>query len=118
MTLKEIAPKVNLDLERTFALFMGKEDMYVKYLKKYPENAKRLMEELKEAVAQNDYKGIESSAHGLKGVSANLGLQAVTEISAALVMDIRKNTYEKIIDDYHMLVEETDMAINCIEQLE
>ena len=33
MTLQEVASKVNLDLERTFALFMGKEEMYVKYLK-------------------------------------------------------------------------------------
>lgn len=118
MTLQEIAPKVNLDLERTFALFMGKEEMYVKYLKKYPDNARRILCELKTAVENGDYKGIESSAHGLKGVSANLGLQTITENSAALVLDIRGNTYENIQEDYNQLLNHAEYAIECIEELE
>ncbi len=118
MTLREIASKVNLDLERTFALFMGKEEMYVKYLKKYPDNARRILSELETAVESDDYKGIEASAHGLKGVSANLGLQTVTEDSAALVMDIRANTHENIREDYQQLLEHTEFAIKCIEDLD
>ncbi len=118
MTLNEVASVIDLDLKRTFSLFMGKEEMYVRYLKKFPENAERIMSGLETAVQSNDYKGIEAGAHGIKGVSANLGIQKVTEISTALMMDIRESTYEKIGQDYQQLKEQVALAIEYIGKLD
>ncbi|MCL2254007.1 MAG: Hpt domain-containing protein [Lachnospiraceae bacterium] len=118
MTLHEVAAKIDLDLERTFALFMGKEDMYVKYLRKFPDNARRLLIELEEAVKSENHEKIEAAAHGIKGVAANLGIRRVTEFGTALMLDIRENTTEKIKDHYPKLVEEAEKAISCIEELE
>ncbi len=118
MTLNEVASVIDLDLKRTFSLFMGKEEMYVKYLKKFPENAERIMAELATAVRNNDHKGIEAGAHGLKGVSANLGIQKVTEISTALMLDIRENTYDNIGRDYEQLQEQVRLAVEYIGKLD
>lgn len=120
MTLQEIAPKLGMNLEKTLALFMDKEDMYKKYLRKYPANADKLLAELKEAVDSMDYKGIEASAHGLKGVSANLGLNDIADISADLVADVRREACddELIRQHYNVCAERCKTAIQCIENLE
>lgn len=117
MTLQEVAVKINLDLERTFSLFMGKEDLYVKYLRKFPDNARKILVELEEAVQSGDQQKIEAGAHALKGVSANLGVQSVTDSSAALMLDVRENTPEKIPQHYVQLTEGVKLAMECIEAL-
>jgi HPt (histidine-containing phosphotransfer) domain-containing protein len=118
MKLQEIASIIDLDLERTFALFMGKEEMYVKYLKKFPGNVERLLDDLETAVADNDKHGIEAAAHGIKGVAANLGIQKVTALGTALMLDIRDNTSDKINEHYEQLVEKTREAISYIQKLD
>jgi len=118
MTLHEIAPIIALDLDRIVALFGGREDMFVKFLRKFPNNVKNLLVDLDEAVKNNDHKAIEAAAHGLKGVAANLGVGKVTEYGTALMQDIRQNTPENIEEHYTKLVEATKLAINYIEQLD
>lgn len=118
MTLQEVAANIKLDMDRTLTLFMGKEEMYVKFLKKYPANAQKLLADLEAAVQAGDHKGIEAGAHGLKGVSANLGVLDVAESSAVLVADIRDAKYEHIAADYQRLLEQTRTAVTYIEQLD
>ncbi|MCL2718185.1 MAG: Hpt domain-containing protein [Lachnospiraceae bacterium] len=118
MILKDIAPVISLDLGRVDALFMGREDMYLKFLRKFPENVKRLLVELKEAVENNDHQAIEAAAHGIKGVASNLGVGNVTELGTALMLDVRENTPELIAEHYTKLVEEIEKAISYIEKLD
>ena len=118
MTLKEIAPIINLDLERVVALFMGKEEMYIKFLKKFPDNAAKLLTDLHEAVKNNDHEKIEAAAHGMKGVAGNLGVQEVINYGTALMLDIRNNTPENIPEHYQKVVAETEKAITYIEKLD
>jgi HPt (histidine-containing phosphotransfer) domain-containing protein len=118
MTIQEIAPFINLDLERSIALFMGKEDMYVKYLKKFPENVNKLLANLETAVAANDEQAIESAAHAIKGVAANLGLQQVASLGGALMLDIRDKTLDLVAGHYAELVEKAKTAIEYIEKLD
>ena len=118
MTLREIAPIINLDLERTFALFMGKEDTYVKFLKRFPSNVENLMINLAEAVKNNNYQEVEAAAHGIKGVASNLGILKVSDISSALMLDVRESKFEDIEEHYEKLVEVTKQAIEYIEKLD
>ena len=118
MTLQEIAPIIDLDTERTIALFMGKEDMYIKYLKKFPENARRLLPDLETAVAEGDHAKIEATAHAIKGVAANLGVRSVAEPGAALMLDIRNMTIDLVAGHHAQLVEKTALAIEYIEKLD
>jgi HPt (histidine-containing phosphotransfer) domain-containing protein len=118
MTIQEIAPFISLDLERSIALFMGKEDMYVKYLKKFPENVKKLLGNLADAIAANDEQAIESAAHAIKGVAANLGIQQVADLGGALMLDIRDKTLELVAGHHAELVEKSQTAIEYIEKLD
>jgi len=118
MTLHEIAPIIDLDLERIVVLFGGREEMYIKFLRKFPDNVKNLLVGLDEAVKNNDHKAIEAAAHGIKGVASNLGVSKVTEYGTALMQDIRQNTPENIAEHYAKLAEVTKLAISYIEQLD
>jgi HPt (histidine-containing phosphotransfer) domain-containing protein len=118
MTLQELAPIIELDLERTFALFMGKEEMYIKYLKKFPENVSGLLNELKAAAAESDYHKIETAVHGIKGVAANLGIKPVTALGTDIMRDIRENHFDSIPEYCAQLVEKAELAITYIEKLD
>ena len=118
MTLREIAPIIELDLDRIVALFGGREEMYVKFLRKFPDNVSKLLVDLEEAVKNDNHEAIEAAAHGIKGVASNLGVGKVTECGAALLLDIRQNTPENIPEHNTKLVEETRKAISYIEQLD
>ncbi|MCL2052416.1 MAG: Hpt domain-containing protein [Lachnospiraceae bacterium] len=118
MKLQEIAQFIDLDLKRIDVLFMGKEELYKKFLRKFPENVKGLLVELEEAVEKNNHEKIEACAHAIKGVASNLGVDKVTEFGTALMLDIRNNTPENINEHYKVLVEETEKAITYIEQLD
>ena len=75
--------------------------------------------ELKEAFANNDAKTAFRSAHTLKGVAANLGLNKLSASSSELTEDLRPGVFtdksqallEKVEADYNAVVE-------CIKQLE
>jgi HPt (histidine-containing phosphotransfer) domain-containing protein len=118
MTIQEIAPLIDLDLERSIALFMGKEDMFIKYLKKFPDNINKYMGNLDAAVAANDPQAIESAAHAIKGVAANLGIQQVANLGGALMLDIRDNTLDLVAGHYSELVEKCKEAVGYIEKLD
>ena len=118
MTLNEIAAIIDLDLERVVALFMGREEMYIKFLRKFPDNARRLLGELAEAVGNKNHEAIEAAAHGIKGVASNLGVTNVTALSTDLMLDIREHRPDQIDDHYEQLVLETNKAITYIEQLD
>jgi HPt (histidine-containing phosphotransfer) domain-containing protein len=118
MTIQEIAPLIDLDLDRSLALFMGKEDMYIKYLKKFPANVEKLLVNLEQAVADNEPQAIEAAAHAIKGVAANLGIQKVVKGGGALMLDIRDNTLDLVAGHYAELVENCQVAIENIEKLD
>ena len=118
MTLQEIAPIIELDLGRKDALFGGREDMYVKFLRKFPDNVNKLLIDLETAVGTKNNVAIEAAAHGIKGVASNLGIGEVTRLGTALMLDIRENTPENIEEHYSKLVEETRKAIKYIGLLD
>ena len=118
MTLKEIAPIIDLDLERIVALFMGKEEMYVKFLRKFPENVSRLLDDLEIAVKDDNHEAIEAAVHGIKGVASNLGIGKVTDLGTTMLSEIRSNNFSNLNEHYPKLIEETNQAITYIEQLD
>jgi HPt (histidine-containing phosphotransfer) domain-containing protein len=117
MTLQEIAPIIDLQLEMCTTLFMGNEDMYVKYLRKFPDNVRKILPDLEKAVAEGNSAAIEAAAHSIKGVAANLGVKQVSDLGGALMLDIRNNTPDNIAAHYTELAEKIELAIEYIEKL-
>lgn len=70
------------DVDTTLNRFMGKEELYLKFIQKF-QNDKNL-ENLQDCYKNDDYEGVFASAHSLKGVSGNLGLNPVYDVSAQI----------------------------------
>lgn len=70
------------DVDTTLNRFMGKEELYLKFLKKFQDD--KNLKDLQDCYKNDDYEGVFASAHSLKGVSGNLGLNPVYDVSAQI----------------------------------
>ena len=64
-----------IEYEDTLHRFMNKQDMMVKFLKKFPEDAN--YSQMLESIEKRDYGTAFRCAHTLKGVVANLGIESI-----------------------------------------
>ena len=72
MKVCELDQYLKVDLEGALARFMGREDMYARFLYKLQQD--ETFQKLTEAVESQTLSEIERYAHTLKGVLGNLGL--------------------------------------------
>lgn len=75
------------DVEGTLKRFMGNEALYMKFIMKFLDD--KNFEGLESNLEKNDYEGAYVSAHTLKGVTANLGLNPVYGV-ATQISDLLK----------------------------
>ena len=75
------------DVETTLKRFMGKDELYLKFLAKFPadQNYAKLGTNLEAGAFEEAYK----CAHALKGVVGNLGLTPIFEKVSTLVEELR-----------------------------
>ena len=116
MKLKELEQYIAIDVESSIARFAGMEIMYVKYLKKLPED--KTFEELKAAVEADDGKEIEIKAHTLKGICGNLGLTGLYQKSDALVKAVREGRTEEIRPLYTEIKDLMEETVPLLRELE
>lgn len=83
-----------VDVGETLKRFLGNEDMYAKFLRKFPGDPsyRNLGEQLRAGSFEEAFK----SAHTLKGVAANLGLTPLHAASAELVEELRGKKCEDV----------------------
>lgn len=82
------------DVEATVRRFMGNEAMYQKFLGRFPADPN--YESLGKQIEAQDYEEAFKSAHTLKGVSANLGLNPIFTVVSELVEEIRGKKNEEV----------------------
>lgn len=98
---------------RVLQRFMNNEALLVKFIKKFVDDPS--YQQAMDAYSGHDYKGLELSAHTLKGVSANLGFDDLSAGCKEIVDLIRQTQYEpeddtmeklvaKLTDDYMKVV--------------
>ena len=68
---------IGVDVEGTISRFADNDELYVKFLIRYPEEDK--ITPVREAFAAGDYSSLNKAAHKLKGVSVNLGMNPLAE---------------------------------------
>ncbi|MCM1112699.1 MAG: Hpt domain-containing protein [Muribaculum sp.] len=76
------------DVKGTIQRFMGNEALYLKFLMRFLDDTS--YEAIRENLSNKDYPAVFNSAHTLKGVAANLGLDPVSA-AAAKISDALKN---------------------------
>ncbi len=116
MILKELAEILNIDLATTVSRFGNNEMLFVRFIKKFPND--KTYSALCEAVENKDYKAIETSAHTLKGIAANLGLSEIQSFSDNIVIAVRNEKYNDIDELFVTLKSVYQKAIDAISCLE
>ena len=116
MKVRELDQYLKIDLEGALARFMGREDMYARFLYKLQQD--ETFQKLTEAVESQTLSDIERYAHTLKGVLGNLGLEEGYQTSSELVQVVREDHTEKIAPLYLVLKEQMQTYLNVIGMLE
>lgn len=110
-----------VDVDTAIKRFMGKEDLYIKFLAKYQndESAANIEKYLAEKNVEEAFK----SAHTLKGVAGNLGLDPIAKHASEMVELLRgKNQMDEIDTDQLQSVSEElkevhHLLLNIIAEL-
>ncbi len=115
MNLEELARTLSMDLVGTLDRFGGSRALAVRFLKKFPQDT--TFETLKAAVETKDHETVERTAHTLKGVAANLGLELVRADSDALVLAVRGSRLSEIPALFDTLCADYEAACAAIAAL-
>lgn len=81
-----------INVESGIARFMGHEELYLKFLKKFSQDTN--FQELQEAVNQKDTEKCFRCAHTLKGVCGNLSLDRLYDLVSQQTEYFRGENYE------------------------
>ena len=79
--------KNGADVKNTLDRFMGKQELYVKFLNKYADSTE--CQGLIDSIEKGDYEEAFKFAHTLKGVAGNLGLIPIQDLSSDITELLR-----------------------------
>lgn len=82
------------DISGALERFMGNEELYVKFIYKFPESAE--VDKIGECLNTKNYSDAVVYAHTLKGTTGNLGFTPLFTDLTKLVGDLRSEDYENI----------------------
>lgn len=112
MKLEQAADSLKMDLKTTLSRFGGQEQLLMRFLTRLPGDPTfRQLEE-------KDWKMVEMSAHTLKGVAANLGLEELRFACDAVVVAVRQGRTEQLPQLMPAVREAFESACRIIGQLE
>lgn len=94
---------VRYDYDKVLQRFMNNEGLLIKFTKKFAGDPS--FQQLIKNQEDCDYQSMEISAHTLKGVSANLGFEELSESSKDILDLVRKTNLEPEQEKVDMLVE-------------
>lgn len=98
--------------------FGNNEALYCRFLKKFL-NSDTNMENLRGNLKQGDLEGIMLSSHTIKGLSGNLGLLKLYEITSNIVSAIRSGETKETVNSLaEAALKEYDRIVELIAQLE
>lgn len=84
------------EVEDTLDRLADDEEMYLEYLKKFPENQNIL--ELRKAVDAGDSEKAMREVHTLKGIALNLGLLPFVDVCMDMLLDFREGKTESAME--------------------
>lgn len=119
-TLREFYENNGADYDLYLQRLMGKESLIMKYLSLFISDPTFL--ELQEGIKNNDFDLILKKAHTLKGLTSNINLTILSDLSAEIVNQIRTNqtqyitnTFENLSREYNRIVKEIELLSSAKE---
>ncbi len=115
--MKEKLVAVGVDYDEVLKRFMGKEDFYLRMLRKFLND--KNFDGLRQTVADKNWKDAFTYAHTVKGLCGNLGLGGVMDYVAPLTEALRSEPYDEgSILDYMKNAEAMyDKTVETIQSL-
>ena len=115
--MKEKLEAVGVEYDEVLKRFMGKEDFYLRMLKKFLDDKNYV--ELKQAVEQKNWAEAFTHAHTVKGLCGNLGLGGMLEYVGPLTEEVRSEPYNEesitaYMDDVSKAYEKTVEVIRSL----
>lgn len=86
--LKEKLESQGVNIEETLERFVGMDSLYIKFLKKFPEDKNFKL--LEDSITGMDMSNAFTAAHTLKGVAGNLGFGQLFEALVPFVETLRE----------------------------
>lgn len=108
--------EVGLNVPEMVEHFMDSEAMFLKYLYKFFEAADSVVLELTSAAEKEDYQNMLFTAHSLKGLAGNIGLNGVYLPAKKIVDDIRADDHSECGEDFRKLQENYYRAAGIVKK--
>lgn len=93
---KAALEEMGMDVNNTVKRFMGNETLYLKFLNKF--QADQSVANIQQYIAEQNAEEAFKSAHTLKGVAANLGLDPIAQRASDIVELFRGKTQFSEVD--------------------
>ena len=96
MTLQELYQNIGGDYNQALRV-LHVEKLLDKHIRKFPKNG--VMESVLTAGKSMDATALFETAHAVKGVTANLGLVAISNLASEITEEFRPGTVRKLTDE-------------------
>lgn len=114
--LLEIMNHYDADVEGVCDRFLGDEDLLLQCLFQFKEDKGIYL--LEEAINNSEYQKAFEFAHGLKGVTGNLGLEPLYEELCKLVETLRAETFDIVVDDFLLVKVQYQLFTRMMKEIE
>ena len=101
-----------IDYDAALARFVGKREIYEKYLTKFLEDTH--VQDALTALEQRDYGEVLEQTHALKGLAGTLGMTELFEVSADIVRDLRNEVSDGLEDKIYAMKEVQERLYDVI----
>ena len=113
MEFQELCGRLSVDYAATLARFSGNEGLFRRFLLRFPSDGT-----FAKLQAAGDLTGMETGAHTLKGVSANLGLSRLQTACDQLVQAIRRGDEAAVPGLYAQVEQAYRAAVELLQSEE
>jgi HPt (histidine-containing phosphotransfer) domain-containing protein len=104
---------LDVDVDHTLDRFMNNEEIYLKFLNRFPDEKQLL--ELKHFLVKKQYDDTTLGvAHSLKGLTANLGMNKIFKLTVKIMNDIRSRDFDEIDSTFAELEKNYNDICNLI----
>jgi HPt (histidine-containing phosphotransfer) domain-containing protein len=115
-SLKKEMIDYGMDLDGALHRFLGMEEMYVSFLHKYVQDES--ISNMEKAYEQKDVEELFKAAHSIKGLSSNLGINPVWDVSSKLTEMTRNKTLAEVnLDEIRSLMDELNEKDKAIRDI-
>lgn len=103
---------IGAETEDTLERFMNDEEMYLGYVKGFPEEP--TMKKLEQAVGDQDYETAEKEVHALKGIAINLGFVPMADSAIDMLEELRADNIPDALEAYEELEKQYKKYVEVI----